>query len=162
MARFAENDQPKSFLSFYCLIFVAENDRKMKNISINTFEDIHHLCLMYGLKQAYLRFPFLARNIMVTPPPFRRNPKRPLAFIGGKFNPVCVQYYGKDIRVIYDEARVSDGDIYAFSQAIVEEYLRLRHPYMKYTFGEDSFAEQASGHVIARILRDVPATDGTL
>lgn len=116
---------------------------------------------MYGLKQAYLRLPFLARNIMATPPPFRRNPQRPTVFIGGKSNPICVQYFGKDIRLLYDEARVSEGDIYAFSQAVVEEYLRLRHPYMKYTFGEDRFAESASGHVIARILRDIPATDGT-
>lgn len=32
----------------------------MNIITINAFEDFRRLCLMYGLKNAYMKYPFLA------------------------------------------------------------------------------------------------------
>lgn len=123
----------------------------MNTVSINTFEDIHHLCLMYGLKKAYQRFPFLVHNIMATPPPFRRNPDRPRLFIGAKLNPVCVQYFRKDIILLYDETRVKENEIAEFAKAVVEEYLVLRHPYMKHAWEGGKLLESATGHLVAEI-----------
>lgn len=124
----------------------------MKTISIKTFEEIHHTCLMFGLKQAYLRFPFLAGNILTTPPPIRRNPERkPLVFGGGILNPVTVQYFRKDITVLYNEAKASEQEATVFAKAVVEEYLRLRHPYMKYILDGNVFTETSTGHQIAVI-----------
>lgn len=122
----------------------------MMTITINTFEEIHHVCLMYGLKMAYQRFPFLADNIMATPPPFRRNPRSRSVFIGR--GPVCVQYFQKEMMVRYDEKRVTPEEISAFSKAIVEEYMRLRHPYMRRIWTDSRLTEQASGHLIAEII----------
>lgn len=102
----------------------------MKSIDINTFEELHHLCLMFGLKKAYMRYPFLAVNVLATPPPFHRNPQRKRLFIGSRTNPVCVQYHKKDIVILYDDERVTDPVITEFSKALMEEYLHLRHPYM--------------------------------
>lgn len=124
----------------------------MAEISITTFEDIHHVCLMYGLQQAYRRFPFLASNILMTPPPFRRNPKRPHIFIGRKTNPICVQYHKKDILVIYDEERVTVKVATEFAKAIMEEYLRLRHPYMKHVWNERILVESTTQHQIAEVI----------
>lgn len=123
----------------------------MTNIQINAFEEIHHICLMYGLKMAYARFPFLVNNPVATPPPFRRNPKRPPLFMGTKINPVCVQYYGKDITILYNEAKVSEEEIVNFAKAVMEEYLHLRHPYMKRDWNGNSLTEPATGHLLAEI-----------
>lgn len=124
----------------------------MTTVTITTFEDIHHVCLMYGLKQAYRRYPFLVHNIMATPPPFRRNPARSRIFIGSRLNPVNVHYFKKEISIIYDEGRVPDSDIHAFAAAVVEEYLRLRHPYMAYEWNDRKMTEPSSGHLIAEII----------
>lgn len=123
----------------------------MDIMTINTFEDIHHTCLMYGLKKAWLRFPFLVRNPLATPPPIRRNPQRPLLNIGGRFNPVNVQYYGKDIRILYEKERNTEEELIAFAKAVLEEYFNLRHPFMKYVEEGMEFRESSSMHVIARI-----------
>lgn len=107
---------------------------------------------MYGLKQAYKRFPFLAHNIMATPPPFRRNPERSPLFIGSKQNPICVQYFRKSLTLLYDEGRVSEIEIKEFGKAVVEEYLKLRHPFMKYSWEEKKLAETATQHMLAEII----------
>lgn len=125
----------------------------MTSLSINTFEDIHHVCLMYGLKKAYARFPFLAGNIMATPPPVRRNPERRQLSLGTKANIATVQYYSKDIRVLYDETRTNENEITEFAKAVMEEYLTLRHPYMKTSWDGCRLTESSSSHLIAEILR---------
>lgn len=123
----------------------------MKSIEINSNEDLQHLCLMYGLKKAYQRYPFLVRNIMATPPPYHRNPDRSRIFIGSKINPVCVQYHKKDIVIIYDDERVTDPAICEFSKAVMEEYLRLRHPYMATEWEGRRLVETSTKTLIAEI-----------
>lgn len=132
----------------------------MNIISIHTFEEIHHVCLMYGLKKAFCRFPFLVRNVMATPPPVRRRPDRSRPLLGLRHNPVNVQYYDKDIRILYEGAETRE--IVEFAKAVVEEYLLLRHPYMKTTWTEKKLTETASGHFIAEINPVCPETDGKL
>lgn len=123
----------------------------MKSITINTFEDFHHLCLMFGLKKAYMRYPFLAGNMMATPPPFYRNPERKRLFIGSRINPICVQYHNKDVVILYDEARVADSAVPEFAKAIMEEYLHLRHPYMATEWEGLSLVEASTKIQIAEI-----------
>lgn len=124
----------------------------MGTIKINTFEEVHHTCLMYGLKRAYGRYPFLVNNVMATPPPFRRSPELPELFIGGSINPVCVQYYKQAIVVMYKDDKVSSKEASQFSQAVVEEYLKLRHPYMKGVWCEQRLVEETTEHLIAEIV----------
>lgn len=124
----------------------------MNHITINTFEDIHHVCLMYGLKKAFGRFPFLAINIMATPPPVRRRPDRTTPLIGFRHHPVNIQYYKKDIQIIYNETKTGESEMLAFSKAVVEEYLLLRHPYMKTIWKENRLEETDSQHLIAEII----------
>lgn len=124
----------------------------MNSISINTFEDLHHLCLMYGLKKAYMRYPFLTNNVLATPPPFHRNPKRSLTFIGCKTNPLCVQYFKKDITILYDETRLTQTAVQEFGKAVVEEYLHLRHPYMKIEWEETKLMEPTTKTIVAEII----------
>ena len=131
----------------------------MNRTVITTFEEIHHVCLMYGLKKAFARYPFLVNNIMATPPPVRRNPERTCSLFGFRHNPVNVQYFKKDIFILYDESRTSHDDIQAFAKALVEEYLSLRHPYMKTGWNGTRMEEAVSGHLIVEILFGFPVTD---
>lgn len=124
----------------------------MKTIKINTFEDFQHLCLMFGLKKAYMRFPFLVNNILATPPPFHRNPNRPHVFIGSKLNTVCVQYHKKDAVILYDESKTTESVIVEFAKTIMEEYLDLRHPYMQTEWTERILVEKSTKTPIAKIL----------
>lgn len=123
----------------------------MNTISINTGEEIHHTCLMYGLNRAYARYPLLARNPLATPPPFRRSPERPVLFIGCGMSPVCVQYYKTDIRVLYKKSKVTADEAAAFAKAIMEEYLALRHPFMKRKWESGKLMEETTGHIIAEV-----------
>ena len=135
----------------------------MNIISINTFEDIHHVCLMYGLRNAFRRFPFLVDNVMAPPPPVRRNPERPRLLIGFRRNPVNIHYYRKGIQVLYDENRANENEVAAFAKAVVEEYLALRHPYMKTRWNSKRLEETASSHLIAEIIiPESPAPDDML
>lgn len=135
----------------------------MNIISINTFEDIHHVCLMCGLRNAFRRFPFLVDNVMAPPPPVRRNPGRPRLLIGFRRNPVNIQYYRKCIQVLYDVNRTNTNEVAAFAKAVLEEYLSLRHPYMKTAWNSEKLEETASGHMIAEvIIAENPAPDDML
>lgn len=131
----------------------------MERISIHTYEELHHACLMYGLKNTYERFPFLARNVMATPPPVRRKPERTSPLLGWKRNPVNVQYYKNDILILYN---TEPCDVLAFAKALLEEYLILRHPYMKTSWEEMTLREKESGHVIADIITEFPETGDKL
>lgn len=146
--------------NIYCLTFAPEKRSPMKRVAINTFEDIHHVCLMYGLKKAFLRFPFLTADIMATPPPVRRNPERPSLFLGFRRHPVNVQYYNKDIHIIYNEDKIVLQEAVTFAKAVIVEYLAYRHPYMKTVWTDGSLSEAASGHVVAQITPESPMTVG--
>lgn len=123
----------------------------MNTISIKTGEEIHHTCLMYGLNRAYARYPFLARNPLAPPPPFRRSPELPALFIGCGMSPVCVQYYKTDMRVLYKKNKVTADEAAAFAKAIMEEYLALRHPFMKRKWEGGILIEETTGHTIAEV-----------
>lgn len=129
----------------------AQRNSTMNTISIKTGEEIHHTCLMYGLNRAYARYPFLARNPLATPPPFRRSPERPALFIGCGMSPVCVQYYKTDMRVLYKKNKVTADEAAAFAKAIMEEYLALRHPFMKRKWEGGILMEETTGHTIAEV-----------
>lgn len=134
----------------------------MKRLAIQTFEEIHHVCLMYGLKRAFERFPFLAANIMATPPPIRRKPEKSAPLLWFRRNPVNVQYFKNDILVVYNAEKAGYEEVSAFARAVMDEYLTLRHPYMKIVWENNILKEAASGHVLAQINPEYPATDGTL
>lgn len=114
---------------------------------------------MYGLKKAFCRFPFLARNIMATPPPVRRSPERTRLLLGQKANPVNVQYYKSDILIVYNAEKAAVQEVLSFAKAVIEEYLLLRHPYMKTDWKGDILKESSSGHLIAEIAPLSPETD---
>lgn len=130
----------------------------MKRTAINTFEEIHHVCLMYGLKKAFCRLPFLTSNILATPPPVRKNPERPSLLPGFRRTPVTVQYFKKDIYILYDENKVVPEDALAFAKAVMEEYLAFRHPYMKTCWKDLILSECSSDHAIAEIIPDFSTT----
>lgn len=134
----------------------------MNRIRINTFEEIHHVCLMYGLKKAFSRFPFLTANIMATPPPVRRKPECLRPLLGFRRHPIWVQYFKKDLYVVYNEEMVVLKDVTAFAKAVIEEYLAYRHPYMKTYWSENSLSETGSGHIIAEIIPESLKTDDML
>ena len=134
----------------------------MKRLSIHTFEEVHHVCLMYGLKLAYEKFPFLAKNSMATPPPVRRKPERTKPLIGFKNNPAYVQYFKNDIYIVYDAEKAGEPEASAFAKAVIEEYLGFRHPYMKTTWDGDILKESSSGHIIAEITPELSATGDIL
>ena len=134
----------------------------MKRIEIKTTEEIHHICLMNGLKSAFLRFPFLADNIMATPPPVRRKPEKTRPLLGFRRNPVNVQYYNKDILVLYDENKAAASEATVFAKAVMEEYLAFRHPYMKISWEGCRLKEEATGHLLAEVIPESPETAGTL
>ena len=117
------------------------------------------MCLIYGLKKTYSRFPFMACNPMATPPPVRRKPERTRPLLGWKRYPVNVQYYKNDILILYN---AEPGDVLTFAKAMVDEYLALRHPYMKTVWEDNTLKESASVHVIAEISSALPATDDML
>lgn len=142
-------------MSYLCTM----KTQPMDKIAIHTFEEIHHVCLMYGLKKAFCRFPFLARNIMATPPPVRRSPERTRLLLGQKANPVNVQYYKSDILIVYNAEKAAVQEVLSFAKAVIEEYLLLRHPYMKTDWEGDILKESSSGHLIAEIAPLSPETD---
>lgn len=131
----------------------------MNTIEIQTFEEIHHVCLMYGLKKTFCRFPFLTDNVMASPPPVRRNPARAGVPLFLRRHPVNVLYYKAGLRVVFDESKVNPTDIQAFAKAVVDEYLALRHPYLKGVWNGGMLQEEASDHILAEFVTASPATD---
>lgn len=119
-------------------------------ITINTFEDIHHLCLMFGLKSTYLKYPFLANNPLAAVPPIHRNPERTGIF--GRNKPLKVLYYKKSITIVYDEQKHEAEVMKAFARTLVNEYLALRHPYMKREWDGERLVEPDTVSTIAEII----------
>lgn len=73
-----------------------------------------------------------------------------------------VQYFKNDILVVYNAEKAGYEEVSAFARAVMDEYLTLRHPYMKIVWENNILKEAASGHVLAQINPEYPATDGTL
>ena len=135
----------------------------MATMTVIFEEPLHHLCLMYGLKQTYDRMPFLNKRVLevrgkvktidniVSPPPMMNNPSRRTS-IRGTRNMVGVLYWKNTLSVEYKEDMCSTEDITAFVNNLIEDYLHFRHPFMKIAIKEGQCHKLSSGHLIAKII----------
>ena len=134
----------------------------MKTVTVIFEEPLHHVCLMYGLKQTFGRMPFLNKRVMeirgrvmtidniVAPPPMMNNPSRRKS-IRGTRNMVGVSYWKNKLSIEYREDMCSQEDITVFVNNLIEDYLHFRHPFMKTEIKEGRCHELSSGHFIAEI-----------
>ena len=134
----------------------------MKTVTVIFEEPLHHVCLMYGLKQTYGRMPFLNKRVLevigkvmtidniVAPPPMMNNPSRRKC-IRGPRNMVGVSYWKNKLSIEYGEDMCSTEDITAFVNNLIEDYMHFRHPFMKLIFKNGKCHEESSGHLIAEI-----------
>ncbi len=135
----------------------------MKTVTVIFEESLHHVCLMYGLRQTYGRMPFLNKRVhdvkgrvmtidnIVAPPPMMNNPGRRTSMSGMR-NMVEVSYWKDKLSVEYREDMCSKEDITAFVHNLIEDYLHFRHPFMKITIKDGRCHEQTSCHLIAEII----------
>jgi hypothetical protein len=134
----------------------------MKIVTVIFEEPLHHVCLMYGLKQTFGRMPFLNKRVLeargkrvvidnpIAPPPMMNNPSRRKS-IRGTRNMVGVSYWKNKLSIEYREDMCSQEDIAAFANNIIEDYLHFRHPFMKTEIKDGRCHELSSGHLIAEI-----------
>ena len=134
----------------------------MKTVTVIFEEPLHHVCLMYGLKQTFGRMPFLNKRVMeirgrvmtidniVAPPPMMNNPSRRKS-IRGTRNMVGVSYWKNILSIEYMEDMCSQEDITAFVNNLIEDYLHFRHPFMKTVTEDSEVLEAGSRHKIAEI-----------
>ena len=135
----------------------------MKTVTVIFEEPLHHVCLMYGLKQTFGRMPFLNKRVMeirgrvmtidniVAPPPMMNNPSRRKS-IRGTRNMVGVSYWKNKLSIEYREDMCRQEDITAFVNYLIEDYLHFRHPFMKTAIKDGRCHELSSGHFIAEII----------
>ena len=135
----------------------------MKTVTVIFEEPLHHVCLMYGLKQTYSRMPFMNKRVLeirgkhvtidnpTAPPPMMTNPNRRTSMRGPR-NMVGVSYWKNKLFIEYREDMCSQEDITTFVQYLIEDYLHFRHPFMKITIKDDKCHEQISGHLLAKIM----------
>ena len=135
----------------------------MKTVIVIFEEPLHHICLMYGLKQTYDRMPFLNKRVLevrgkvmtidniVPPPPMMNNPGRRTG-IRGPRNMVGVSYWKNNLSIEYREDMCSCEDITAFVNSLIEDYMHFRHPFMKTVTEDTVVLEIASRHRIAQIM----------
>ena len=135
----------------------------MKTVTVVFDEPLHHVCLMYGLKQTYGRMPFLNKKVLevqgkivtidnvIAPPPMMINPDRRTSMRRMK-DMIGVSYWKDKISIEYREDICSSEDITTFVQYLIENYMLFRHPFMKITIKDDKCYEQTSGHLLAKIM----------
>ena len=134
----------------------------MKTVTVIFEEPLHHVCLMYGLKQTFGRMPFLNKKVLevrgkrvvidnpIAPPPMMNNPSRRKS-IRGTRNMVGVSYWKNILSIEYREDMCSQEDITAFVNNLIEDYLHFRHPFMKTVTEDSDVLEAGSRHKIAEI-----------
>ena len=135
----------------------------MKTVTVIFEEPLHHVCLMYGLKQTYGRMPFLNKRVLevrgkvmtidniAPPPPMMNNPSRRTSMSGTR-NMVGVSYWKNKLSIEYREDMCSCEDITAFVNSLIEDYMHFRHPFMKTVTEDTVVLEIASRHRIAQIM----------
>ena len=135
----------------------------MKTVTVIFEEPLHHVCLMYGLKQTFGRMPFLNKRVMeirgrvmtidniVAPPPMMDNPSRRKSMRGPR-NMVGVSYWKNNLSIEYREDMCSQEDINAFVNNLIEDYLHFRHPFMKIITEDGEVLEAGCRHKIAHII----------
>ena len=134
----------------------------MKTTTVIFDESLHHICLMYGLKQAFARMPFLNKKVLeirgrvhimdnpVPPPPMISNPTRRQR--GRAIRSIVkVSYWREWLYVEYRDELCSQEDITAFVENLIVDYLHFRHPFMKAEIRDGRCKETSSGHLIAEI-----------
>ena len=134
----------------------------MKIVTVIFEESLHHVCLMYGLKQTFGRMPFLNKRVLevrgkrvvidnpIAPPPMMNNPSRRTS-VRAQRNMVGVSYWKNKLSIEYREDMCSQEDITAFANNIIEDYLHFRHPFMRTEMKDGRCHELSSGHLIAEI-----------
>ena len=135
----------------------------MKTVTVIFEEPLHHVCLMYGLKQTYGRMPFLNKRVLevrgksvvidnpVAPPPMLNHPSRRTSMRGTR-NMVGVSYWKNKLSIEYREDMCNCEDITAFVNSLIEDYMHFRHPFMKTVTEDTVVLEIASRHRIAQIM----------
>ena len=135
----------------------------MKTVTVIFEEPLHHVCLMYGLKQTYGRMPFLNKRVLevrgksvvidnpVAPPPMLNHPSRRTSMRGTR-NMVLVSYWRNKLSIEYQEDMCLQEDITAFANNLIEDYMHFRHPFMKTAIKDGRCHEASSGHLIAEII----------
>ena len=135
----------------------------MTRMTVIFEEPLHHICLMYGLKQTYSRMPYLNKKVMeirgrvmtidniVAPPPMMNNPSRRKS-IRGTRNMVGISYWKNKLSIEYREDMCNCEDITAFVNSLIEDYMHFRHPFMKTVTEDTVVLEIASRHRIAQIM----------
>lgn len=129
-------------------------------------EPLHHVCLMYGLRQTYGKMPFLNKRVLevggrvvtidnvAAPPPMMSNPGKRTS-IRGTRNMIGVSYWKNKLSIEYREDMCSCEDITVFVNSLIEDYLHFRHPFMKTAIKDGRCHEQSTGHSIAEIIPSV-------
>ena len=135
----------------------------MMTVTVVFDESLHHVCLMYGLKQTYGRMPFLNKKVLevqgkivtidnvIAPPPMMKNPDRRTGMRRMK-DMIGVSYWKDKLSIEYRRDMCSSEDITMFVQYLIEDYLHFRHPFMKIIIKDDKCHEQTSGHLLAKIM----------
>ena len=135
----------------------------MKKLTVIFEEPLHHVCLMYGLRQTFVRMPFLNKRVLevkgkmmtidniVSPPPLMNYPGKRTSMREPR-NMVVVSYWKNKISVESREDMCSCEDITAFINNLIEDYLHFRHPFMKTVIEDGRCRERSSAHLIAEIM----------
>ena len=133
----------------------------MKSITITFVEPLHHICLMYGLKQTFNAMPHLNRRVVevagrstivdnfVSPPPMLKNPKA-RAFVNLQ-NPLVELSYWRERATIEYQDCCSEESIKEFAEALVTNYIALRYPFTETTIEDGKVVESKGGKLIAEI-----------
>lgn len=135
----------------------------MREIRVIFNEPLHHVCLMYGLRQTYGRMPFMNKKVIevggktilmdniATPPPTMKNPDR--VSRGRKMrNIVEVSYFKERLTVTYQNELCSEQEAMAFAEALIQDYLHFRHPFLKTKTENGKVLEVLSGHEVAEYM----------
>ena len=142
---------------------LAYLDQAMSTITVIFEEPLHHVCLMYGLKQTFGRMPFLNKRVLevrgkrvlldnpVAPPPMLKNPSR-RTDMRGAGNMVAVSYWKNKISIEYRDELCSREDITAFVNQLIKDYLLFRHPFMKTSTENCEMFEIHSKQRVAQIF----------
>ena len=134
----------------------------MKKLTVIFEEPLHHICLMYGLRQTFVRMPFLNKRVLevkgkmmtidnIVSPPLMNYPGKRTSMREPR-NMVVVSYWKNKISVEYREDMCSCEDITAFINNLIEDYLHFRHPFMKTVIEDGRCRERSSAHLIAEIM----------
>lgn len=123
---------------------------------------LHHTCLMYGLRDSFKKLPSLNRKVInvggciktidnvVAPPPIIIRANGPLkepirGYVADVF------YWQNQLSIAYCTDICSQEDISEFTEMVVLDYLRFRHPFTKFVIEACRVVNTTSAEVVAKI-----------